>query len=82
MEDTIPSTVDGGAPLGKHVGMGDDDDGLDDEPIVSDEELQAFEKHLFAAIRESQKLDAEIDDEYRRLANGEYDEPGPSEGRP
>ena len=39
----------------------------------------AIEKRLFAAIREVNKLDAEIDDEYRRLASAEYDEPGPSE---
>lgn len=52
--------------------MGDDEE-------FDDEELAAFEKHLFAAIRESQKLDAEIDDEYRKLASGEYDEPGPRE---
>jgi len=54
--------------------MGDDDE-FDDEPVTDDAELAAFEKHLFAAIRESHKLDAEIDDEYRRLANGQYPEP-------
>ncbi|MFF2053708.1 hypothetical protein ACFVU2_19045 [Leifsonia sp. NPDC058194] len=59
--------------------MGDEDD-FDDEPILEhDDELAAFEQHLFAAIRESNKLDAEIDDELRRLASGEYDEPGPTE---
>lgn len=52
-----------------------DDDQFDDEPITDDQELTAFEKHLFAAIRDSRLLDTEIDDEYRRLANGDYDEP-------
>ncbi len=60
----------------QHVGMSDDDEfDDDDEMVVGDQELVSFEKHLFAAIRESRQLDAEIDDEYRRLTNGEYDEP-------
>lgn len=54
--------------------MGEDDE-FDDEPLTDNAELDEFEKHLFAAIRESHKLDAEIDDEYRRLVNDEYDEP-------
>lgn len=56
--------------------MAEDDD---DEPILNDEELARFEKSLFAAMREAHKLDTEIDDEYRRLTNGEYDEGGPTE---
>lgn len=55
--------------------MGEDDD----EPILKEAEFTAFEKRLFAAIREANKLDAEIDDEYRRLTRAEYDKPGPSE---
>ncbi|WP_434317517.1 hypothetical protein [Leifsonia sp. P73] len=58
--------------------MGDDDE-FDDEPILGNDEYADIEKALFAAIREAHKLDAEIDDEYRRLANGEYDETGPRE---
>lgn len=57
-----------------------DDDELDDEPLLSDEDTANVEKDLFAAIRAAHKLDAEIDDEYRRLVSGEYDEPGPTEG--
>jgi hypothetical protein len=56
-----------------------DEDEFDDEPIVDDKELASFEKTLFAAIRESRKLDAEIDDEYRRLTRGKYDSPAPTE---
>lgn len=77
----IPSTVDGELSRDQHVRMGDDDE-YDDEPVVDDDELSTFEKQLFAAIRESQKLDAEIDDEYRRLTSGEYPHPGPTEGPP
>lgn len=45
---------------------------------MGDEDLAAVEKDLFAAIREAHKLDVEIDDEYRRLASGEYDGLGPT----
>lgn len=79
MEDTNPSIVDGERLAEQHVNMGEDEDFVD-EPIVSDEELAAFEKRLFAAIRDSRRLDAEIDDEYRRLAIGDYETPGPMEG--
>lgn len=68
----IRSTVDEGLARDQHVGMGDDDD---DEIFADDQDLATFEQQLFAAIRESHRLDAEIDDEYRRLAKGEYDEP-------
>lgn len=57
--------------------MGDDDE-FDDEPMFGDDDLATVEKDLFAAIREAHKLDVEIDDEYRRLASGEYDGPGPT----
>lgn len=58
--------------------MGDDDE-FEDEPLAGDDEMAKFEKALFAAIRESQKLDAEIDDELRQLVDGTYDEPTESE---
>lgn len=56
-----------------------DDEEFDDEPILRERDLGDVEKALFAAIRDSRKLDAEIDDEYRRLASGEYDVEGPTE---
>lgn len=74
MEDTILSTVDGGAVRDEHDRMGDEDE-FEDEPLVDDEELVAFEKTLFTAIRESQRLDVEIDDDLDRLVEGTYDAP-------
>lgn len=56
------------------------EDESDDEPIVDDKELTSFERVLFTAIRESRKLDAEIDEEYRQLTHGDYDHPAPPEG--
>lgn len=53
-------------------------DEFGDEPMLSDEDVAAVEKDLFAAIREAHNLDLEIDDEYRRLASGEYDGLGPT----
>ncbi|MEY9850602.1 hypothetical protein ABH923_000280 [Leifsonia sp. EB41] len=65
--------------------MGDDDE-VDDEALVSDDELTTFERSLFSAIRESRKLDEEIDDEMKQLVDGTYDEaaatePGTDDGR-
>ena len=68
----------GGAGRYQHGRMSDDEE-FDDEPLLSDAEMAVVEKALFAAIRESGKLDAEIDDEYQRLVSGEYEEPGPAE---
>lgn len=84
MEDTIPSRVDGGESRDEHVDMSDDDE-FEDEPLVSDDETAKFEKALFTAIRESHKLDAENDDELRRLVDGTFDlpavaEPGADDG--
>jgi hypothetical protein len=62
--------------------MSDEDD---EELFYSDEELAEEEKGLFAAIRESHKLDAEIDAELEQLVDGTYDEqslpePGANDG--
>lgn len=78
MEDTIPSIVDGGAGCDDHVAMGDGDE-FEDDPLVGDDELTRFERSLFAAIRESNRLDTEIDDELGRLVDGTYDEPAVTE---
>lgn len=56
--------------------MSDEDD---EELFYSDDELAEVEKVLFAAIRESHKLDAEIDSELEQLVDGTYDEPSISE---
>lgn len=72
------SVVDRRARRHQHVGMSEDES--DDEPIVDDKELTSFERVLFTAIRESRKLDAEIDEEYRQLTHGDYDHPAPPEG--
>lgn len=56
----------------------------DDEPIA-DVDLTEIEQALFAAIRESHRLDAEIDEDLERLVEGSFDapsvpEPGSDDG--
>jgi hypothetical protein len=57
--------------------MGDDED---EELVYGDGESAGFERELFAAIRDYNRLNQEIDDELRHLVEGRYE--GPSIAEP